>query len=394
VVWVHCYIALGRIYKRVSVTVKSPNDRKQRLNIETFSKFATGVKDLNSSRQEGEAPYFTAEEIRRIINRDIFEIPDTGTDAGSATPNDDSTPEDPIMNAPLRQLPDFNAMLRAYQYQFEAITPIGAGDPLPEPEPNAEAVEDDEFDEAFPVYEGMLRAVEVEDGTEDDDDNLNLWIWMPVGLYYLRPRNRVARGQTRVVEHDELLEMREMMPASRQLEINLLVNRLVTGQITLQQYNQRMKYYAETTDTHQFVMMRGGHNVMTPVDYSRLNSIIQKHFDEIDSLSDRIGDGNYSAGQIRVYSGSIINGTRESAEQGNASAYGVELPAYPTDGTTLCNKGCKCHWDLRQLPGDGNVDAYWTLGIAEHCQTCKDRASLWSPLQIRGGQYTGPIPRG
>jgi hypothetical protein len=64
----------------------------------------------------------------------------------------------------------------------------------------------------------------------------------------------------------------------------------------------------------------------------------------------------------------------------------LPLPALPGDGTTQCKTNCGCSWDVQELEGDGNYDAYWRLGKAENCQTCLQRAADWSPLRIRQGE--------
>lgn len=394
---------LGRIYQRVSVSIKMPNDRKQRLNIATFKEFAEGIAKINAgssaSGEDGGAsapsgePILTREEIRRIIHRDIFEIPDTGTDAGSATPNDNATPDDPIMNAPLAPLPYTVNDFARHCYRFAPITPDGAGDPLPEPEPDAKSVDDTQFDEDFMAYEGMLQA-EVMDEEPDDDRKDEVWLWILLGLYYLRPQSKVDDTVTgRQVTDDELIAIRNEMPPLRNLNTRQLALDLGAGKITLQQWNTRMKDNAQMTDVHQYVSRRGGFNAMTDADWDQLNGVVGRHYDEIDALSRRIGEGRYSVEQISNYSGSIINGTTEASERGYASSYGVTLPAYPADGSTICSKGDKCNWFLDQLPGEGNVDAYWQLNPAENCQTCKDRADLWNPLQIRNGTYTTTVPK-
>lgn len=64
----------------------------------------------------------------------------------------------------------------------------------------------------------------------------------------------------------------------------------------------------------------------------------------------------------------------------------LPLPAVPRDGSSQCRTNCKCRWELDELAGDGNVDAYWRLGASENCQTCTVRARRWAPLKIRGGE--------
>lgn len=65
----------------------------------------------------------------------------------------------------------------------------------------------------------------------------------------------------------------------------------------------------------------------------------------------------------------------------------LPLPAMPGDGTSQCLTNCKCAWNVVPVDEEANdYDAYWVYGATErHCQTCKERESQWSPVQIRGG---------
>lgn len=390
--------ALGNVYHRVSVAIKMPNDRAQRLNISTFKEFAEGVSSLNATVAPAEGdngashdPILSREEIRRVIHRDIFAIPDTGQQAGSTSPNANTDPTDPIMNAPLSPLVDVRSLLAQYRYQFEPIEPDGADDPLPEVTPAPDSIADQGFDEEFPDYAGLLQADPVDEAPDDEDDHTH-WLWVVAFLYFLRPTERVDAEHPHRVPDSELLTVRDALPDNRQAETSTLANLIATGQINLQEHNRRLKAIVQQTDVHEYVMRRGGYAAMTPADWTELTTLIQRHYEEIDALSQQIGDGNYSEAQIAQYSGNIVKGSREAYERANASANGVSLPAYPADGSTVCSKGDVCTWRLVQLPGDGNVDAYWVLHPADHCPTCLERSALWNPLEIRGGEYTTHVP--
>lgn len=78
-------------------------------------------------------------------------------------------------------------------------------------------------------------------------------------------------------------------------------------------------------------------------------------------------------------------------EQTGASFYSGKfkmwpLPAMPRDGSSQCLSNCTCSWDIRELKGEGNADAYWRLGPSDNCQTCTERAEQWAPLRIRDGE--------
>lgn len=63
----------------------------------------------------------------------------------------------------------------------------------------------------------------------------------------------------------------------------------------------------------------------------------------------------------------------------------LPLPAMPGEGTT-CLTRCKCSWDVQQLAGEGNYDAYWRRGATDSCQICIQRAADWAPLRVRDGR--------
>jgi len=65
---------------------------------------------------------------------------------------------------------------------------------------------------------------------------------------------------------------------------------------------------------------------------------------------------------------------------------GYPLPAMPGDGTTQCLTRCGCAWEIDELEGDGNADAYWRRAKEDSCQTCIEREAQWSPLKIRDGE--------
>lgn len=62
----------------------------------------------------------------------------------------------------------------------------------------------------------------------------------------------------------------------------------------------------------------------------------------------------------------------------------LPLPAMPAEGTQ-CLTNCGCLWEINELEGDGNADAYWRRGKDDSCQTCLQREADWSPVRIRDG---------
>jgi hypothetical protein len=85
-------------------------------------------------------------------------------------------------------------------------------------------------------------------------------------------------------------------------------------------------------------------------------------------------------GRAQMYADSIKNPWWSGRTRGWA------LPAMPGDGTTQCLTRCGCAWEIDELEGDGNADAYWRRAKEDSCQTCIERERQWSPLRIRDGE--------
>lgn len=62
----------------------------------------------------------------------------------------------------------------------------------------------------------------------------------------------------------------------------------------------------------------------------------------------------------------------------------LPLPAMPAQGTG-CYSNCGCAWEVSELDGDGNADAYWRRSKDDSCAICIQRERDWSPVKIRSG---------
>lgn len=86
--------------------------------------------------------------------------------------------------------------------------------------------------------------------------------------------------------------------------------------------------------------------------------------------------------RAKLYAGA----SNETFSQTHLASRGMpRLPFYPAR-QTQCKTNCKCEWDPRKLPGEGNWDVTWKLNPADHCDTCRARARAANPLEIRNGE--------
>ncbi len=67
-----------------------------------------------------------------------------------------------------------------------------------------------------------------------------------------------------------------------------------------------------------------------------------------------------------------------------AKTGGIELPAYPGDGSSSCLNRCGCDWTIRWIDKDtGYAHAWWKRHKDDSCKECVEREAAWNPLVIK-----------
>lgn len=379
-------VALGSIYPTVQFAFKRPNDRAQRLNINTLKEFSEAMKALEA----GGGEVLTTAEKRAIIQREMIDIPDTQDSTVATATNEDrdsqetTEPEEENNREESRNNRKEMQAFAIRTMQIEPVIPEDDGTGIPVVEPDPEAVDLQQWNEDFPDYEDMLQAEVREASSADEiEEGGSGWLWLTGAWFYLEQKTR------RRVDRSETVMLRDRLPVLYQPRLDDLAGELARGEITLQEWNRLTKWSAERAYTYNYLMGRGGQNAMGETDWNQGRTLIDRVFGEIDDFTERVQEGLYSEAQIRNYSQGFVRGSKTAYEQGNASSYGLpELPQYPGDGNTACKVGCQCHLVIVPLEGT-NWDVYWTLGIAEHCKDCLRLARTWNPLRIRNGSIIG-----
>lgn len=119
-------------------------------------------------------------------------------------------------------------------------------------------------------------------------------------------------------------------------------------------------------------------SLLTPDELTMLTDIVKTQAEYLFVFATMLGTLTIS--EIIRRAVMYIESTRQGFERGKAAAYGIELPAYPGDGSTPCLSHCRCYWQIES--GDA-ILAYWRLGTSDHCATCKQRNAEWSPYRVR-----------
>lgn len=156
--------------------------------------------------------------------------------------------------------------------------------------------------------------------------------------------------------------------------------------------------FAETLARYHLAAYAHGAGVplkqLTPEDHDTIQAVIDRQKEFLRGFAQAWKDGRYkdraeaAMRRAKMYADATLG----TWWMGHTRGY--PLPAWPGDGTTQCKTRCRCSWDIQQLEGQGNADATWHLGHADHCQTCLERSEQWAPLQIRNGELLTVTTKG
>ena len=159
-----------------------------------------------------------------------------------------------------------------------------------------------------------------------------------------------------------------------------LANDLLYGQLSFEDWVQRMKDGIELAYVHQAIAGTPDQDErqLSDDDLARIQDSIQEQYNYLDGfvadIEAAVNADGASLNFIPARSALYAKSSRK-AFWGQATN-GANLPAQPGDGDSECLTNCLCSWECR----DGQW--YWVLGETDaHCPTCLKRASEWSPYE-------------
>jgi len=179
------------------------------------------------------------------------------------------------------------------------------------------------------------------------------------------------------------MEPIEQMVAALTEDVTALMALLEDGSLSSEQWFLQM---AQTlTDHHTAAMLLGsGSAVVTPAAAVALQKLVSVQLAFLDNFRLTIVSAETFERGWAARASMYAEAIRAPYWSGRTKM--LPLPFLPGDGTTQCLSRCKCSWDVSTVDeGQGDYDAYWSLGAAEHCQTCVARAGL-NPYRIRDGE--------
>lgn len=205
------------------------------------------------------------------------------------------------------------------------------------------------------------------------------WLWNQARQIYKKLRGKkteqIVRPQPAHRDRYVAEKIRKGVP-------DRLVEQLFSGEINHQQWTLETRQEIKKSFLAQYMYAHGGRDSMTQADWGRTGAMLKKQYGFLRGFEQDLIDGKLSEAQAKARMQMYIKASRQAFEQGKAYARGVpKLPAYPGDGTTVCLSNCQCHWSNEETPTEWL--STWTLGAAEHCPDCLDRADKWAPYKTQ-----------
>lgn len=235
----------------------------------------------------------------------------------------------------------------------------------------------------MPDYSGLLNASI--DGVAETASN---WRFDTERYEYTNSSSGETLGQHRLRElRDEFSaavkadnqRTRVAFLSTSRAHIPGMVDDLLSNDITLSEWVLEMREAIKSAYIAQYVAARGGRFNMTSADWGRIGRMMapngQYHY--LNLFAQDIAAGGLSRAQIIARANMYLSSATQAAERGKAAAYGVSLPTYPGDGTQACLSNCQCWWEYVYV--DGQLQCYWRLRSAEHCETCLSNAAEYAP---------------
>jgi len=118
--------------------------------------------------------------------------------------------------------------------------------------------------------------------------------------------------------------------------VDALSAQLDAGEIDVETWTLRMREVIKTTTIAQYVLGRGGRNVMKASDWGRIGYRLREQYGFLQRFAEQVDVGQLSPAQIADRARMYVDGTWSVFDRGKGAAWDIRLPAHPGDGSTRC----------------------------------------------------------
>lgn len=196
----------------------------------------------------------------------------------------------------------------------------------------------------------------------------------------------------------QALNARQEIFRNRASELNA---QLKQGRIESDEWLRRMMGQVKDLHTTAYAIGYSGRwDEISSQDWGAVGATVQRQYRYLRRWRQQIlqrGLDDFSLAQLNARAQMYGAAASESFEKGYGAEVGLPpgvLPAVPGDGSTSCRSHCKCRWAINILDKRSqDFDCTWTLGVAEHCRECLERADAWVQLEVRNGILVSDYPQ-
>lgn len=181
-------------------------------------------------------------------------------------------------------------------------------------------------------------------------------------------------------------------------DVTALAERLYTGDISLNAWEEAMRKYIRELHTSIAAIGKGGWDNMTWEDWGRLGPILKNQYQYLHAFAEYIAANRETITLAQLQARAKYYGENAKQTAGfiiTPIAIEKQLPWMPRMGNgnigmengdgTDCRMRCCCGWELKIVSKEGDfniVDATWTLSPAEHCDTCIERDGYTVTIRV------------
>lgn len=188
---------------------------------------------------------------------------------------------------------------------------------------------------------------------------------------------RFRDGNTgRFVSEKRIVDLRDQYTDARSAFVQRATDRLTNQGMSLPDWERLMREETKDAYINQYMLGRGGRNVMTQRDWGIVGRALRDQYGYLDRLATQIASGEITPGQARARARMYIEGSVQMFETAKVEGRGIpRLNQVPGDGKTQCLSNCRCHQEFTQ-EADGTWLVTWILDpAAEHCEDCERLAA-------------------
>lgn len=196
----------------------------------------------------------------------------------------------------------------------------------------------------------------------------------PLLKRYLTPDGKVISLDTVRALRDRWAEMQGEIARD-------MAGRVASGEWTLPEFEVAIRAWLGDTIGAGYQLGRGGGAMMSMDDAFTLSRLISEQTIRVDGLIADYQAGRISDAQFAAWTEQKAGLAINAFEEGQGRTSGIELPAYPADGSSECREYDRCWWEIEEF--DDRWEATWITEADEKvCPTCERRGEEWAPYIV------------